>query len=205
MLRVLAVMTLTLTAGCSVFGGKAAEEVPYEIVREDGAFEIRDYPTVPVARVTLPGQYSNSSSKAFELLFDYISGANAGDRDISMTAPVFMQGRELSMTAPVFGETGPEGFTMEFALPPPLTADDAPVPTDPMVNIAERPPVRMAVLRFSGLLRPDSIAEQSKSLLTRIADEGLTPAGSVQSAGYNPPWTIPAFRRNEVLVPIRLD
>lgn len=204
---ILAAGLAAATAACSVFGGKAAEEVPYTLVRADGDFEIRDYGPVLVARTRASGEYDATVGPSFSRLFDYIAGANGGAQEIAMTAPVYTapgagEGAEIAMTAPVFREGGAGEWVMEFALPAGLTLVTAPVPADPAVEIAERPAQRMAVLRYSGSTGGSRFGEMSAALLARVAAEGLTAAGPVRYAGYNPPWTIPALRRNEVLVPV---
>ena len=48
---------------------------------------------------------------------------------------------------------------------------------------------------------PDAHGEaERQSLAGWIEARGLGHAGDWQMAGYNPPWTIPMLRRNEVLV-----
>jgi hypothetical protein len=39
-------------------------------------------------------------------------------------------------------------------------------------------------------------------LLAWVKQRGLTARGVVQLARYNPPWTLPFFRRNEVMVEV---
>lgn len=201
---VLAAGLAVVTAACSVFGGKAAEEVPYTVVRTDGDFEIRDYGPVVVARTSAAGGFDGSTNESFGRLFDYISGANGGEREIAMTSPVYREaeGTEISMTAPVFREGGDAGMAMEFALPAGTTLETAPVPTNPAVELVEHPPVRMAVLTYSGSSGAEKAATMTEALLGRVEAEGLTPTGPVRAAGYNPPWTIPALRRNEVMVAV---
>lgn len=203
-----AVMTMglaVLTAACSVFGGEAAEEVPFEVVREDGDFELRAYGPVVVARTRVDAGFEAATDPAFRRLFDYISGANEGSREVAMTAPVTREaaGTEIAMTAPVYREGAEaDGWVMEFALPAEFTMATAPVPTDPEVELYEHPAKRMAVLGFSGRVDQADFAARSAELLDWVAAEGLSPAGPVRLAGYNPPWTIPAMRRNEVLVAV---
>ncbi len=193
------------TAACSVFGSSSVEEVPYTLERSEGAFEIRSYPPVVVARTRSAGDYDDTTDEAFGRLFDYISGANAGESEIAMTAPVYRGaegGTEIDMTAPVFRAAEGDGWVMEFALPADLTLETAPAPTDPAVEIAERAPVRMAVRRYSGSMGAERFSEESALLLEWVKTQGLRPAGLVRFAGYNPPWTLPAYRRNEVMVPV---
>ncbi len=190
-------------AACSVFGGAAAPEPDYSLVRADPPFELRDYGALVVATTPM----NDGSGAAFGRLFDYISGENAGARDIAMTAPVLdtegAGGAEIEMTAPVL--QGREGAReMVFVLPEDMTLQTAPVPTDAQVSLATIPPRRVAVVRYSGFLSRRAAAEEAR-LRDWLAREGLTPAGPAEIAGYNPPWTLPPFRRNEVLIPVESD
>lgn len=189
-------------ASCSVFGSAAAPEPKYTVVSSDGAFEIRDYPVLAVAATPM----SDGQRASFGRLFDYISGENTGATKIAMTAPVLQSveaGTEIAMTAPVLQSFGADGQReMVFVLTDEFTADTAPEPKNPQVRIAEVPARRVAVLRFSGSFSDAAIAENTTVLQGWMTGQGLSPAGAPESAGYNPPWTLPPFRRNEVLIPI---
>ena len=202
---ILALLAVTLTSACSVFGGPAAPEPSYSVVHTEGPFEIRDYPALIVVATPM----EDGSSDAFGRLFDYISGENAGDTKIAMTAPVLQsaeEGTEIAMTAPVLQSFGADGIReMVFVLTDGFTLETAPIPTNAKVRLARIPARRVATTRFSGRLRDAAVAENTKLLEAWIADQDLTPIGPPESAGYNPPWTLPPFKRNEVLIPIAAD
>lgn len=193
---------LSVTA-CSVFGSAAAPEPDYSVVLEEPPFELRDYGELVVVRTPM----TDGSRAAFGRLFDYISGANKGARDISMTAPVLNVdtdgGTEISMTAPVL-QSGEGAREMVFVLPDGLMLETAPRPTDPDVSLDMIPPRRVAVVRYSGSMDQRAPDEEAR-LRNWIAVKDLTPAGPAEVAGYNPPWTLPPYRRNEVLIPVETD
>ena len=190
-------------AACSVFGSAAAPEPEYSVVLAEPPFELRDYGELVVAKTPM----TNGSGAAFGRLFDYISGENSAARDIAMTAPVLdtehADGTEIAMTAPVLqGRNGAR--EMVFVLPEDMTPQTAPVPTDPRVSLATIPPRRVAVVRYSGFLSRRASTEEAR-LREWLARKDLTPAGPAELAGYNPPWTLPPFRRNEVMIPVEND
>jgi len=198
-------------AGCSVFGGKAAEEPPYELVLKDGDFEIRDYAAMAVARTRVEAEdYRAAVGEGFGRLFGYITGDNTGEAEIEMTAPVLTEeagtsgreGAEISMTAPVLTEESAGGWDVTFVLPSEITAETAPRPADPAVRIETVPARRVAIARFSGFLSAENIAENREALMAWLDARGEAPIGPWEAAGYNPPWTIPWMRRNEIMVPI---
>lgn len=190
-------------AACSVFGGAAAPEPEYDVVLSEPPFELRDYGELVVAKTPM----TDGSSAAFGRLFDYISGANSGARDIAMTAPVLntesADGAKIAMTAPVLQDR--EGArNMIFVLPEGLTPQTAPVPSDARVSLTTIPPRRVAVVRYSGFLTRRVLIEEAR-LRDWLARKDLRATGPAEIAGYNPPWTLPPYRRNEVLIPVERD
>src|SRR6056297_2908680 len=190
-------------AACSVFGGAAAPEPDYDVILAEPPFELRDYGELVVAKTPM----TNGSGAAFGRLFDYISGANSGTRDIAMTAPVLntdaADGATIAMTAPVL-QSRVDAREMIFVLPDDMTPQTAPVPTDPAVSLATIPPRRVAVVRYSGFLSRRASTEEAR-LRDWLARKSLRPTGPAEVAGYNPPWTLPPLRRNEVLIPVERD
>ena len=108
------------------------------------------------------------------------------------------------MTAPVFMDQGDQGAqTMSFVLPSSFDFRQAPVPKDPDVRLEEVSDYTVAAIVFSGLFNQDNINKHRARLEDWIAARGYESLGSVRAAGYNPPFTIPALRRNEVLISVK--
>ncbi len=216
----MSIVTATSVAACSVFGGKAAEEPGYRVVVEDGDFQVREYDGYAVAEAVIPRSFNSASRIGFGWLVRYISGANEGSRKIEMTAPVELKprGEKIKMTAPVVlsptedSQAGSasrlagediSSWSMAFVLPEGYTKETAPKPTNPMVKIRDVAPRKVATVRFGGLLRDRAAEEQRRKLVAWLDERGLEHEGDWRLAGYNPPWTIPQLRRNEVLVSLR--
>ena len=217
---VIGVVTAMSIAACSVVGGKAAEEPAFRVVVEDGDFEVREYDSYAVAEVVVPRSFDSASRVGFRWLVRYISGANEGKQKIQMTAPVELQprGEKISMTAPVLlspAENSDEArgsrlagedigtWSMAFVLPEGYTSENAPTPTNPMVKIRDVAPRRVASVRFGGFLRDKPAEEHRRKLAAWLDQRGIEHQGDWRVAGYNPPWTIPQLRRNEVMVTLR--
>ena len=49
----------------------------------------------------------------------------------------------------------------------------------------------------------DSIDDNTQKLKAWISDNKLEVIGKPMAAGYNPPWTIPFLRTNEILIEIK--
>ncbi len=194
--------------GLIIFGGTqamAVEEPPYISIVIDGKFEIRDYPELTIAEVSVPGGQWEASNKGFQILAGYIFGGNKGKKSIAMTAPVSLEpvGEKLAMTAPVSQSPTESGWVVRFTMPAGYTLDKLPEPNDPTIRLATVPAYRAAVLRFSGWVQHGDYAEKTEELRQLAARHGYPKAtGPALLAQYNPPWTLWFMRRNEIILPV---
>lgn len=202
---------LLLTAALAALPAMAATEEPaFDVVKSAGDFEVRRYAPMIVAETEVAGDLWGASNDGFRVIAGYIFGNNAsvtqgGAEKIAMTAPVTMEARaeKIAMTAPVTTESADGKFRMHFVMPSRYTMATLPRPKDDRVKLREVPPQRMAVVKFSGLTGEDKVREKTGELLAWMKAEGLEAGGAPQLARYDPPWTIPFLRRNEVMVPLR--
>ncbi len=179
------------------------EQPSYTIVRSWESFEIRDYPQLIVAETEVLGERKQAINAGFRIIANYIFGNNAPQQKISMTAPVTQQaGEKIAMTAPVLQEASGDTWMVRFIMPSDYTLETLPAPNNPNVKLIKVPAERVAAIRFSGLAGDESISRQRKLLLERIAQLGLTVHGEPILAFYNPPWTLPFLRRNEILAKV---
>ncbi|RVU16159.1 SOUL family heme-binding protein [Methylobacterium oryzihabitans] len=185
-----------LESALSVVGIRATYEQPrYEVVeRLDRGVEIRAYEARVAVETDAGGR---QDGEAFGRLFRYITGANRGGDRIAMTAPVETGGRLIAMTVPVEQGTG---GTMRFYLPRAVAEAGAPAPTEAGVRLVRIPPERLAVLRFSGRATPEVRQAQAGILVRVIEGSGRRPGEPAFFMGYDPPFSVPFLRRNEVAV-----
>jgi DNA gyrase inhibitor GyrI len=189
-----------------LFGGCATVPEPvHKVVTRNNGYEVREYAGYLVAETTVSGPWKESLNEGFRRLFSYISGNNEGRDKVSMTAPVLSGPPEnIEMTAPVLQETGAgDEQIVSFILPASYTLETIPVPKDPRIRIRQVPAFNAAVLRYGGWTDPEKIKRKTEELRSLLTRDGLTPVPPFLSAQYNPPWTIPPFRRNEIIVRIR--
>ena len=198
---------LGLLFGLCVFGGvaMATEEPAFTVALHEGDFEVRDYPALVVAEVSVAGSRDEASNAGFRLLAGYIFGGNTRRQSIAMTAPV-VQARATSetiaMTAPVTQSGGDGAWIVRFTMPSTYTLETLPTPNDARVRLVPVPPARYAVVRFSGLARPADVERRTATLRAYMERQHLRAAGPPSLARYNPPWTLWFMRRNEVWIPI---
>ena len=174
----LAAIACVLLAACGSF--THYKTAPFTVVRHEGPFEIRDYPALAVA--STPRSGGNGS---FMRLFRYIGGANDSKETISMTTPVLMTGDE-----------------MRFVMPAPLQAA-APTPASDQVRILTLPPSRFAVFRYSGRGIPANERAALHKLMAWLDARHIKHRADSTVAYYDPPWTLPPLRHNEVLLPLQ--
>ena len=208
---VLLIGVLFLTMGCSVVGIRTAEELSYSVVESDEAVEVRQYAPHIAAEASMEGDHKSVQGDLFRALAGYIFGKNATQEEIAMTAPVTMNpdtkadGENIAMTAPVtMTPTDTNGWTMAFSMPSKYTMDTLPKPVDDRVTLVEVPKRTVAVVRFSGSFNDsDNRAESLAQLTQWLKNQSkYKTVGKPFFAGYDPPFTLPFLRRNEVLVEI---
>jgi effector-binding domain-containing protein len=182
------------------------EQPSYSVVESWGDIELRDYPQLIAAEVEVPGERKQAINAGFRMIADYIFGNNAPRQKIAMTAPVTQQaGEKIAMTAPVSQQAVGNMWKVRFIMPSSYTLDTLPTPNNPDVKLIRVPAERVAAIRFSGSAAEDSISRHRKLLLERIAQQGLTVNGEPTMAFYNPPWTLPFLRRNEILAKVSVQ
>jgi len=203
MLKRLLTLTLCIIPTLSM----AIEEPKYVSSELAPPFEIRQYESMLIAEVMVEGTRDEASNKGFRLIADFIFGNNEGvqkeSQKIAMTAPVTVEPRKIAMTAPVTVDQSDEkNWRVQFVMPKEYSMETLPKPKNSLVKIKEIPSKRYAVIVFSGLNNPEKIENNTKQLRAWISDKQLNAIGSPQLARYNPPWTLPPWRRNEILIEI---
>jgi hypothetical protein len=110
---------------------------------------------------------------------------------------------KVAMTAPVVQRaTGDGEYVIAFVLPAAMTADTAPAPTNPDVEICTIPTSLTAAKEYSGGWSQSSYERHRAELLDAVAAAGLRPVGSPRFARFDPPFKPWFLRRNEVLVDV---
>ena len=189
----------------SIVGIRTVEE-PHSIRRQlTDRVEIRQYGPRIAAETTVAGEKQRALSAGFRRLAGYIFGGNHHDTSIAMTAPVSQsRSDEIAMTAPV-SQTGSaeDGWTVRFYMPSKWSMETLPTPDDGEVRLVPVPAETVAVLRFSGDRGPAAVADRTAELRKTLDDNNITPVGDAVAWFYDPPWTLPFRRRNEIAIPIQ--
>ncbi len=182
------------------------EQAKYDVVESQGDIEIRDYAPMIVAEAQVSGERKEAINKGFRIIADYIFGSNVPNQKVAMTAPVIQQPAEkIAMTAPVTQEGAGDRWKVRFVMPANYTIDTLPKPNNDAVRLEKIPGKRFAVIRFSGMAGEESLKEHTDQLNAFIKDKKLNALSQSTYAFFNPPWTLPFFRRNEVMIEIAKD
>lgn len=186
----------------------AIEEPKFTLLEKDKAFELRAYAPKIIAEVVVDGNMREASSKGFRLIADFIFGNNTvqsgKSEKISMTAPVSVepQSEKISMTSPVGVQHASKGWKVYFVMPSQYTLETLPKPKSPLVSIKQISSQKFAVIRFSGLVDEEKMEKKVAELKQWTDNKKLKVLGNPELARYNPPWTLPFLRRNEVMLEV---
>ena len=165
----------------------ATEEVKFDIIHKNEIYEIRKYSERLVVQAI-----NDKDSSTFRKLFNYIAGANNSSKKIEMTTPV-TQTKNNNI------------YFMQFYLPSTFNKKTIPVPSNPDVKILLMKEGYFAVIKYSGRSSDKNFMKYSKILYDKLIEDRITINGFAIKATYNPPWTLPLFRRNEVMFNVKWD
>lgn len=222
--RFAAILTIGFTAGSMVM---AVEEPKFEVTAQDGNREVRRYAPVIVAETYVEGDMDTATRKGFKLIADYIFGNNqlagtaagtaaeSASEKIAMTAPVTAEpvaaSAKIAMTAPVTVEPLAAASTMasatqwriHFVMPGQYSMQTLPQPNNAAVKLRAMPARTFAVLSYSGFNTAARVQEKTDELALWMKSKNLEAVGAPQLARYDPPWTLPMWRRNEIQMEIK--
>ena len=189
-LWILVFMGMIFIAGLMIGPVMSDVETPsYRIVQTQKDIEIRHYEPMIVANVKVTGDRENTLRKGFQLLADYIFGNNTVVQEISMTAPVQQQAMDTS-------------WEVSFVMPSDYNMVTLPRPNNDSVVIEEIPSEKFVVIIFSGASSNENVEKYERKLMSYVVRNNILVIGTPKYAFYNPPWTLPQMRRNEIMMKI---
>jgi len=148
-----------------------------------------------------------------------VTAKSLSSEKLAMTAPVIQQkqtasaltapSEKLAMTAPVLqqqpamGTNNARQWQMQFVMPEGETLETLPVPNHPGIVLKQEPAKRVVAIRFSGTSSEKNLSKHLAELQTYVAQNNLSVQGEPAYAFYNPPWTLPFLRRNEIMLTLK--
>lgn len=165
--------------------------MPYVVTAQRDGYELRHYAPAVLAQVTVIGDSEQAANMGFGPLVRYISGDNQSNTKLAMTSPVLQQ------------SSTPTEHVVSFVLPADVDVTQIPVPRNSIVTTVVTDARDMAARTYIGRWTEKKFRDNAAELVTAVTRDGLAITGVPAWARYDPPWTPPFMRRNEVLVEIR--
>eukprot|EP00980_Cylindrotheca_fusiformis_P003702 scaffold821_cov122-Cylindrotheca_fusiformis.AAC.6 len=191
----------------SVFGKVSVAEPHFEVLLErqhhvDTSYEIRKYGRRFAA--TCSYDDAGDEDSPFKALAGYIGVLGKPQNEC--------EEETIAATAPVVTEHDDGKKVMKFMLLEQYEdMSEIPKPTNPAVHIEEIPPQVGVVHQYHGSLKEKRNKELAKELAEQLMKDGVEGINedyvmeNYQFWGYNPPFTLPVFRRNEVWLQLTED
>jgi hypothetical protein len=183
---------------------RGVKEPDYRIIEQKKDYEIREYGSYVVAEVEIKGGYEDALNRGFNVLASYIFGNNLKKEEMEMTTPVTSEPKpqKIGMTAPVTQEFSGENSVISFVMPTKYTLETLPVPNDRNISFRLIEPKKVAVKRKSGYASKEKMLRAQRELEDLLKKDGVKIVSDFRYAQYDPPFTPPFMRRNEVMVDI---
>lgn len=200
---ILVLVVLAILAALAGIIMSNVEQPEYKVILSDKNIELREYAPMLLAEVEASGERKEAIKQGFKILADYIFGNNVSKTKMEMTAPVTSElSEKLTMTAPVMQLGQGEKWNVRFVMPAGYTLETLPRPNSSSIKLISVPAKRFVVIRFSGLAKDENIQIHTEELKAYISEQNLKTIGNPMLAFYNPPWTLPFLRRNEVMIEV---
>ena len=167
------------------------EKQQFELVRDYGDFELRNYPAHVLMQVEVEGDFMRAGNLGFGPLISYISGNNLSREKIAMTAPVIQE--------PV----GPETHLVSFVLPNGTDPKDVPAPANSRVAMKAMPESLVGVRKFGGGWNEERFSTEGELLRNAVLAAGFEPLGNLYWARFDPPWKPGFLKKNEALINLK--
>lgn len=163
----------------------------YLLLEKWDNFEIRRYEPRIVAETMIQAGFEEAMQEGFNILAAYIFGQNATKTKIAMTAPVEQK-------------ADTENWKITFSMPATYQLEELPLPKDSRIALKQLEAETRAAYLFSGFCTEKKTEHNTKLLLKLLEEHGYISVGSCILARYDPPWTLPCFRHNELLFVIQI-
>ena len=198
---IVVVVGIILISAIAVGSIMSRVETPsYEVIKSQGKIEIRQFEPMIIAEVQVQGERADAISKGFRLLADYIFGNNTTRQNIAMTAPVQQrESSQIAMTEPIQQQSTKDSWLVSFVMPSEYSMESLPEPKSDRVTLKRIPSQQFIVITFSGTSSNENLREHEEELTEFTKVNNISVTGTFKYAFYNPPWTLPLMRRNEVM------
>jgi hypothetical protein len=156
------------------------------VIRKAAGYQVREYETYILSEVDVTGDLSDAVTKGFRIPAGYIFGNNVKRESIPMTNPVSVA-------------TGTGTPTVSFVVPSKYGLDTLPAPVDQRVRFTVVPSHQATVLAFSGYAGMKRVSKETIRFRALLDRDGVDLDSEISLAQYDPPWSPPFLRKNELI------
>ena len=183
-----------------MFGIRKEETPLYKVLETEDKFELREYQDFLIAKVKVRESFEKSGSKGFRPLANYIFGENQKKEKIQMTAPVGLH----SASGQEYHNLSKENdWYISFFMPSRFEKNQLPKPDNADVVHEEIKGGLFAIIRYSGSADKKNFEKKLLDLKSWIKSKNFTQSESFWFWRYDPPWTLPILKRNEIAIRIQ--
>ena len=188
----------------------------YAVITKNREYEVREYEPYIVAKAEVPGPYASALNRGFRIIADYIFGNNmragyaimqGNENDLQVGSQQSKGSEKIAMTAPVISEKAGlnvhGSYSISFVMPSKYSMDTLPVPRDARVKIDTVERRKVAVINFSGYATDRRTQEKCDKFRRMLERDGIRRSPKCKVAQYNPPWTFPLMRHNELIIDLK--
>ena len=166
----------------------------FRVIQSYGDFEVREYFPCVIAEVRVSANFSESSSSAFSILFNYISKGNKSSEKIAMTAPVITaQNEDASDSAE---------WNISFVMPSGSTFDQMPQPNNSQVRLRELDTERCVAKSFRGRATDGLSRKIAQELRASAAKANISLTSETRICRFDPPFKPGILHYNEIVIPV---
>lgn len=162
-------------------------------VQKKEGYELRTYVPYVLAEVVVQGAYTDAINKGFKILANYLFGCNSEHVRMRMTAPVIIE-----------HGSRPNEHRIAFVMPFKYTPETLPKPRNQCIAIVLEPKKVVAATRFDGYATEELVRQKEQQFVAALARDGVRTRSAIRLARYHPPFIVPCFMRNELLVDIEV-
>jgi hypothetical protein len=166
----------------------------FKHVEKKEGYELRTYVPFVIAEVVEQGSYAEAVKKGFKVLASYADGCNSANKRMPMLAPVLIEDGACTNC-----------HRIAFVMPFEYTLETLPKPRNECIHSVLEPKKVVAATRFYGLATEKLVAEKQREFVAALGRDGVRMHSKIRLARYHPPFILPHFMRNELLVDIEVE
>ena len=162
----------------------------FEVIQTDSDIEIRQYSENIIAKTSLRDGDIGQNNSMFRILADYIFGNN-------------LERKQIPMTTPVVTKYNDNNYEMIFFMLDSKEIKHLPKPLNKNVILEKFSLNKVVAIKFSWWASENNIAKHDRILRKYIDENNLEVISDLIVAQYDPPFTLPNYRRNELMYQIK--